>query len=323
MKIRLLVLNFLICGTVLATDNYNYQGLKYTGSKQKILIWGGETGWFGQEMVKILTKLGHTAISAKSRLENRQDIIAEIEAIKPDRIVNAAGVTGRPHIDWCEDHRPETIRANIIGALNLVDIAYTYKLHMTNMGTGCLYDFDEKHPKGSGIGFKETDDANHYTSFYCASKVYLEKLLLEYPNVLNLRVRMPLSYDFHFRNFIIKITSYAKVINEPNSLSVLEDLLPVAVDMTLRNLKGSYNFVNPGVMTHNEILDLYQKYVDSSFKYVNFTIAEQDRILKAARSNCELDTTKLLQEYPHIPHIKASVEKALLAMRKIKSQQIK
>lgn len=297
-----------------ALANYNYSGLKYQGSERKILVFGGKTGWFGQEIVKILHSMGHHPLCAKSRLENRQDLIKEINEIKPDAIINAAGITGRPHIDWCEDHKPETIRANIIGALNLIDVAYLFNLHVTHLGTGCLYDFDENHPKGSGKGFTETDIPNHDTSFYCMSKLHLEPLLISYPNVLHLRVRMPLSYDFNPRNFIVKITTYQKVINEPNSLSVLEDLLPVAIDMTLRELKGNYNFVNPGTMTHNEILDLYKTYVDPNFTYTNFSIEEQNKILKAARSNCELDVTKLLTEYPNIPYIKDSVIRALQAM---------
>lgn len=309
---------FLCISIISLLNTQAYEGLKYQGPAKKILIFGGKTGWFGQEIVKIVQKLGHVAICAESRLENRQDILAELDAVLPDAIINAAGITGRPHIDWCEDHKQETIRANIIGALNLVDIAYMRNLHITHIGTGCVYDFDEKHPKNSGLGFKEEDEANHYTSFYCSTKIYLEKLFLNYPNLLHLRIRMPLSHDFNPRNFIVKITSYERVINEPNSLSVLEDLLPIAVDMTLRELKGNFNFVNPGAITHNEILELYKIYVDPVFTYRNFTIAEQDSILKAARSNCELDVTKLLKEYPSIPHIKESVILALKDMRSLK-----
>ncbi len=292
-------------------------GFLYASPDSKtVLIFGGNTGWFGQKIIQILDEQGHKGIGARSRLENREEIIRELEEVKPDFIINAAGVTGRPNIDWCEDHKEDTIRANIIGCLNLADIAWQRGIHLTNIGTGCLYDYDEEHPKGSGSGFTEEDEPNHFTSFYCESKVYLEKLLLRYDNVLNLRVRMPVSFDFHPRNFIIKITTYERVINEPNSLSVLEDLLPIAVDMTLKGRKGNYNFANPGSISHNEILDLYRAYIDKDFTYQNFTVEEQDKILKAGRSNCELDVSKLLQEYPNIPSIKDSILRAIQEMQK-------
>lgn len=37
-------------------------------------------------------------------------IYSEIDRVKPSLVLNAAGITGRPNVDWCEDHRQETIR---------------------------------------------------------------------------------------------------------------------------------------------------------------------------------------------------------------------
>jgi hypothetical protein len=39
-----------------------------------------------------------------------------------------------------------------LGALNIVDIAYEHGIHITYFGTGCIYEYDEKHPMGSGVG---------------------------------------------------------------------------------------------------------------------------------------------------------------------------
>ncbi|PIS00640.1 MAG: hypothetical protein COT84_06515 [Chlamydiae bacterium CG10_big_fil_rev_8_21_14_0_10_35_9] len=282
------------------------------------LVFGGKSGWFGNETIKIVEREGHIAICAHSRLENREEIIEELSEVRPDFIINAAGITGRPNIDWCEDHKEETICANVLGCLNLIDIAWRQGIHVTNFGTGCFYDFDEDHPMGSGKGFKEEDEPNHFSSFYSRTKVYLEKIMLNYPNVLNLRFRMPVSFDYHPRNFIVKISRYKKVINIPNSLSVLEDLLPIAVDMTLKRKKGNYNFTNPGAISHNDVLELYKLYVDPDFTYSNFSAKEQGLILKAGRSNCELDVSKLLKDYPNIPHIRDSIIKALQEMHRLK-----
>jgi dTDP-4-dehydrorhamnose reductase len=288
--------------------------LHYHGLAQTVLVFGGSTGWFGRLAVNILKEHGHNVVTAKSRLENRADIIHELELVKPDCVINAAGITGRPNIDWCEDHRIETIRANLIGALTLADVTHERGIHLTNFGTGCFYTYDLAHPMGSGKGFTESDEPNCLTSFYYQSKVYLEKMLQQYPNVLNLRFGMPASSDTNPRNFIIKITKYKKVINVLNSLSVLDDLLPVAVDMSLRKLTGIYNFVNPGTISHNEVLELYKQYIDPAFTYQNFSLEEQSQLLKGGRSNCELNVSKLLYEYPDIPMIKQSIVKILQKM---------
>ena len=90
-----------------------------------------------------------------------------------------------------------------------------------------------------------------------------------YSNVLILRVRMPISDDLSPRNFVTKISKYERVVNIPNSMSVLYDLLPVSIEMTLHDCRGVFNFTNPGAISHNEILDL-GKYLNSDFDRSSF-----------------------------------------------------
>jgi len=285
-------------------------------ASQTFLVFGGKTGWIGQQLVTLLQAEGHTALCATARLENRTDILQEIDHVKPDCIINAAGITGRPNIDWCEDHKIETLRANIIGALTVADCACIHNIHCITLGTGCIYEYDAQHPIHSGIGFTEEEKPNFHGSFYSHTKTMLDDLLTYYPNVLNLRLRMPISDDLSPRSLVTKISGYAKVINVPNSMTVLYDLLPLIPEMARRKLTGTYNFVNPGTVSHNEILDLYKKYIDPHFTYTNFTIEEQNTILKAARSNNELNASKLLKEFPHIPTVKQSLEKVFQRMQK-------
>lgn len=278
------------------------------------LVYGAQ-GWIGGKLIVLLREKGHIVIEGNSRLENRESVEAEIIAAKPDFVLNAAGKTGRPNVDWCEDHKQETIRSNLIGALTLADLCYKYGIHMTNFGTGCIYEYDEKHPMNSGIGYKEEDTPNFDKSYYSKTKIMLDTLLQDYPNVLNLRLRMPISDDLNPRSFITKIIGYKRVVNIPNSMTILTDLLPIAIEMTERKMTGVYNFVNPGVISHNEILDLYKQFIDSSFTYQNFSLEEQSKILKAGRSNNELDANKLLKEFPQIPHIKQSIIQVFMRMR--------
>lgn len=269
----------------------------------KVLIYGGKTGWIGQKLVTLFND--HEVVCGTARLENRADLQNEILAIMPDFIINAAGVTGRPNVDWCETHQQETIRSNIVGPLNLADISHSLGIHMTNLGTGCIYEYDADHTIG-GNGFTEQDEPNFAGSFYSKTKIYLDSMLQSYPNVLNLRLRMPISDDLVERNFITKISRYRKVINVPNSMTVLHDLLPLIPQMLERRLTGNYNFVNPGTISHNEILDLYREYIDPQFAYENFTIDEQNQILLSKRSNNCLDASKLQQQFPDVPDIKTA-----------------
>jgi len=259
-------------------------------------------------MVQLLKEQGKEVHVSSARLENRTDVESDILRFKPKYILNCAGVTGRPNVDWCEDHKQETIRSNVIGTLNLCDVAFLHHIHITNFATGCIFEYDDEHPMHSGVGFKEDDAPNFDKSFYSMTKGVVEELLRSYPNVLTLRVRMPISDDLEPRNFITKISKYERVVNIPNSMTVLHDLLPIAIDMSEKELKGVINFTNPGVISHNEILDLYKQYIEPKFVYKNFSLEEQAKILKAGRSNNELDTTKLISLYPSIPHIHESIK---------------
>ena len=100
----------------------------------------------------------------------------------------------------------------------------------------------------------------------------VEELIQQYDNVLQLRLRMPIDDNLlNTRNFIYKIANYDRVVDVPNSMTVLNELLPLAIDGALRKLTDIYNFTNPGVISHNEVLQLYKEYCDPDFTWQNFS----------------------------------------------------
>ncbi|KAF5726296.1 trifunctional UDP-glucose 4 6-dehydratase [Tripterygium wilfordii] len=275
----------------------------------KFLIYG-RTGWIGGLLGKLCEDRGIEFEYGRGRLEDRRSIMEDIKRVRPSHVFNAAGVTGRPNVDWCESHKTETIRANVVGTLTLADICEEKNLLMMNFATGCIFEYDKDHLQGSGIGFKEEDTPNFTGSFYSKTKAMVEGLLKEYKHVCNLRVRMPISSDLgNPRNFITKISSYQKVVNIPNSMTVLDELLPISIEMAKRGCRGIWNFTNPGVISHNEILELYRDYLDPQFKWENFDLEEQAKVIVAPRSNNEMDGWKLKKEFPELLSIKDSIIK--------------
>lgn len=76
----------------------------------------------------------------------------------------------------------------------------------THPGTGCIFHYDDKKPEGSGLGFTEADEPNFTGSYYSYTKAATESFLRQFPNVLTLRVRMPIVADLTYpRNFITKV----------------------------------------------------------------------------------------------------------------------
>jgi 3,5-epimerase/4-reductase len=200
-------------------------------------VFGAKTGWIGQQIVELFKQQGKTYFIADSRTENRESVLAEMERTKCTHIINAAGVTGRPNVDWCEDHRPETVRANVIGVLNVADLCAIKGVHHLLYATGCIFEYDAQHVIG-GKGFLEDDKPNFHASFYSHTKAMVEDMLANFPTTCCLRVRMPLSDDLSHRNFITKIVKYDRVVNVPNSMTVLTEMLPVSLIMAERKLTG-------------------------------------------------------------------------------------
>ena len=122
---------------------------------------------------------------------------------------------------------------------------------------------------------------------------------------------MPLDGHPDPRNFITKITHYEKVISEPNSISVLQDFIVAADALIQKGAIGVYNVVNPGPITHEEILKMYQEIVDPNFHYELFSMDELNQVTKAGRSNCVLSTKKLEAEGIHLRPVHEAVRAAL------------
>ncbi|KAB2019181.1 hypothetical protein ES319_D08G280300v1 [Gossypium barbadense] len=265
----------------------------------KFLIYG-RTGWIGGILDQLCKKQCIPFEYGRGRLKNRASLMADIQNIKPTHVFNirvrgvtfnAAGVTSRPNIDWCESHRTKTIRTNVVGTLTLVDVCRQHELLMMNFATGCIFEYNAAHPQGSGIGFKEEGKPNFIGSFYSKTKAMVEELLREYDNVCTLKVRMPISSDLNSpRNFITKISCYNKVVNIPNGMTILDELLPMSIEMAKRNLRGIWNFTNPGV-------------------WINFTLEEQAKVIVAPRSNNKMDASMLKKEFPELLPIKESLIK--------------
>ena len=86
--------------------------------------------------------------------------------------------------------------------------------------------------------------------------------------------------------------------------------------MARKKITGTINLTNPGLITHNQILEMYKNYVDEKFTWKNFTMEDQDKVLDAQRSNNCLDTTRLESLYPNVKNIVDSVDDVMKQWKK-------
>ena len=273
----------------------------------------GHKGWIGQQYIQYCIYHGIQYHTSDLRAED-----PEIEnLIVKTGVTHILSCIGRTYggdfnsIDYLEDESTLSININdnLFAPIHLAFIAERNNIHLTYIGTGCIYDRD---PIGSSA-FTEDDPPNFTGSKYSVVKGFTDRLMCNFKNTLNLRIRMPISSHRHPRNFINKITKCKKICSLPNSMSVLDELIPVSFEMMANGEIGTWNFTNPGVITHNEILEMYHNICDPHFTWMNFSLEEQNMILKAKRCNNELNCNKLLQKYK-VSHIHDAVRSCLLKM---------
>lgn len=282
----------------------------------------GHKGWIGKMYTELFDKNNIEYCYSNHRGETDEFL----EDIINSNCTHVLCVMGRTHgerngeyyntIDYLQhnDTLQQNVNDNLFVPLRLAMFLKNYterKIHFTYMGTGCIYNYDENHEINSFSGFNDIDKPNFFGSNYSIVKGFTNELM-KYTDALVLKIRMPITSKNDPRNFITKITKYEKICSISNSMSVLDELLPISIKMMNNNDTGLYNFTNPGCISHNEILTFYKKYVDPEFTWKNFSLEDQDMVLQSKRSNNYLETSKLTNQY-HVNDIRLAV---IIAMEK-------
>lgn len=288
------------------------------------ILFYGSKGWIGKQFIQVLIENGINFFESSKRIEDWKAIEEEINEINPTHVVcfigRTSGYVGEkfyPTIDYLEQDGKlkENVNDNLFCPLVLAVLCQKKNIHLTYLGTGCIFEFDKDHSLEKG--FTEDSIPNFFGSSYSIVKGYTDRIMhLFEDSVLNVRMRMPINNLNDGKNFISKITKYEKICSYPNSMTVLPELLPYLLKMMQMNIKGTINLTNPGYITHNDILEMYKEIIDPNFNWRNFTVEEQNKILDSKRSNNFLDTKRLEELFPNVKNIKDAVRQCIINYKK-------
>jgi 3,5-epimerase/4-reductase len=268
-----------------------------------ILILGSK-GFLGQRLLAAYPGAGSTDVD----VADAAALAAVLDARRPAVVINCAGKTGRPNIDWCEDHKRETLRSNVTGALVVLEACLERAIYLVHLSSGCIYQGDN-----GGAGFREDDAPNFAGSFYSRTKASIDQMLREFP-VLSLRLRMPFDGSLSGRNLIVKLRKYPRVLTAANSMTNLDDFVATAEQLIARRATGIYNVVNEGAISPFEIMTRYREMVDPGHAFEPLALEDLGEVARAGRSNCLLSTAKLRGEGLELPPVGEAVDLALCAL---------
>jgi len=246
----------------------------------------GSKGYIGQHFVKSAQAAKLTILTSDKRLNQREYYTALIRHCKPKAVVVCAGIAGKPNIDWCADNFCETMDVNLTGQLAMVEICRQADTHVTLILSGGIYQ--------SSTPLSDDATPNNTTHVYTHLRAVEEdvlKSMLEAEKssqVLGLRIHYPISSDGHPRSLLSKLLQFPKVNNVTTSLTVLDEVVPLALKMSLEGVTGLIHATNPDVVSYETILMEYQR-VNPSAK-VPPIISDS-----GYRSSCMLNPERLME----------------------------
>jgi len=248
--------------------------------KNKILIFG--KGYIGCRLSKFLN-CPVTGI----HIESIKDIQRQIKKHKPKIIINCIGYIGINNVDDCEKDIDNSLISNTFIPIMMAEACIRNNIKLIHISSGCIYNYDYKKQKP----IQETLTPDYYSLFYSRTKIYPENILINLSkkyDILITRIRIPLDNKPHQKNIIEKLVKYKTVINVPNSITYIPNMLKAIKHLIKINAKGIYNITTKGSLKYPDLMDEYRKYFPK-FKY---TILPLNK-LNLNRTNLLLSTRKL------------------------------
>lgn len=282
---------------------HNNKQNKRKTNKMTVLIFGA--GFLGNRLAKEIPN----SILLNSDISNQNIISSTLKEYKPTAVINAAGKTGKPNVDWCESHPIETFSSNALGPAILAQACLEQNIYLLHLASGCIF----YGPSPSQDGWSEYDFANP-SALYSKTKYAADMALSVLPNVGIARLRMPIDHVPGPRNLITKLANYKQVVDVTNSVTIVEDLVHVVNQLVQIKATGIFHVTNPGTMKHKDLLSLYKKHVDPnhSVEYISAEDLTKLNLAQKARSNCILSSNRLKEFNISMRHINLALEDTII-----------
>lgn len=305
----------------------------------KTLLLGG-SGYIGGAFQREL-KARAIPFAAPTRAQadyTRFNVLTDLlRRFKPEFLINAAGYTGKPNVDACEEHRADTLKGNTLFPAMIAHACASEGVPFGHVSSGCIYagakingrvekDLTtpecqavfERNP-GKIAGFTEKDEPNFTfrrppCSFYSGTKALAEEALGANDRHYLWRLRIPFDQFDNPRNYLSKVQNYAKVYDNINSLSHRGDFAAACLDLWQRHAPfGTYNLTNPGCVSTRQVVAMIQQILKPARAF-QFWAGDSEFYKLAAktpRSNCVLDVSKLLAAGVKLRPVEEALEDAL------------
>lgn len=282
-----------------------------------VAIFGG--GYVGSNLFKEVQKSYklESFLIDRKKLDytSEKDLRSFFEACEPNYVVNCVGFTGRPNVDACEVNRESTYQLNVQLPILLAKLCEEYRASLYHISSGCIYSgynfpYNEEHVPDFGV-FSDK------SSFYSMTKHAAELALAQFNNVKIFRIRMPFCGEHTDRNYLLKIRKYSNLLNEVNSKTYIPGFVEILRKLletnNERSPKYTLNVCNPNPLRTDQVVEIYRKhnFDNPNWKFISY----EELPIKANRSNCIMDCTKLKEFGFEFETEEEAITKSIISLR--------
>lgn len=278
----------------------------------------GAGGYIGSAFVRKFDseEIDYRAVSrAEVDGTDRDALIALLRDTRPAFLINAAGFTGKPNVDACEDSKAECLLGNAVLPGIIRQACQACQIPWGHVSSGCIY----SGTRPDGGGFKESDPPNFSfragrCSFYSGSKALGEECLQGADSVYVWRLRIPFNHLDSPRNYLSKILRYERLLNVTNSITQLDEFVSACLHCWNHRVPfGIYNVTNTGFVTTQQVAEKISDRLGRSKPSEFFRDESQflQECARTPRSSCVLDNAKLLSTGAVMSDVQVAIDDAL------------
>jgi 3,5-epimerase/4-reductase len=256
---------------------------------EKILIFGnGQIAGFYANFYE--GKETKVVIAEGADITKYDDVKAAIEQHQPTIVINTAAKT---NLEWCGKNRLESFNVNVLGTGNIAKACDEAKVYFVHYSSGCIFS------SVSGTDGKSEEDVPNPASYYGWTKAWSEDIVRFERSAdlkcLILRPRQPVSAQVNHKNMLVKMLTFSKFVDTPNSGTVIEDLMEWSDELFTKRATGIYHVANTGWTTPYQIALLIKEYILPDLEPEKISKAELDKLTPNTRVDTVLEVDKLQQ----------------------------
>ena len=258
-----------------------------TKSKDKILIFGN--GQIGNFYLDYFTQnTDHASIITSSDVTDAKTVEEIIKNEAPNVVINTASKT---NLEWIKEHQLETFNSNVLGANIAAQLCSDNGIYYIFLSSGCIFESKDEND------IKTEDSIPSPQAFYSWTKVWAEQIIpwrkKDSFKFLILRPRQPISSKVSYKNMLIKLLTFTRFVDTPNTGTVIEDLMGWTKELMEKRVTGVVHVANEGWSTPYKIALLLKKHVLPELEVNIMTKEELDAITPVKRVDTILDVSKL------------------------------